>query len=105
MSRRLKITLVGDGSSDRCLLVILRRLVGEIAGDLVIESHWADLWMADPRPSRLADRVKVALSYYPCDLLFVHRDAERDDYQKRLAEIQGAMTSTGPDWWPSSPSV
>jgi hypothetical protein len=30
---------------------------------------------------------------FPCDLLFVHRDAERDDRGVRVAEIRGACSS------------
>jgi hypothetical protein len=36
-----------------------------------------------------------ALYEYPCDILFVHRDAEREPREKRLAEIRRAAGDAG----------
>ena len=33
----------------------------------------------------------MALELYPCDLLFVHRDAERESREVRAGEIQGSL--------------
>jgi hypothetical protein len=56
-----------------------------------IESQWADLRRV-PRPSnRLSDRIKLALELYECDLLFVHRDAERQPVELRHKEIHSAL--------------
>jgi hypothetical protein len=30
----------------------------------------------------------MSVRLFPCDLLFIHRDAERDTYEQRLAEIE-----------------
>ena len=93
MNKVLRLTLVGDGPSDRCLLVIIRRLVGKLVSDITIESYWADLRHLDPPPSGLANRMKAALENYPCDLLFVHRDAEAQPWEYRVAEIKKAAAS------------
>jgi len=58
-----------------------------------IESQWADLRGKDKEP-RLAGKIRAALHHYPCDLLFVHRDAEsseREIRQQRYEEIRKAM--------------
>ena len=38
----------------------------------------------------LSARVEAAARQYPCDLLFVHRDAEREGREKRVEEIREA---------------
>ncbi|NJO06769.1 MAG: DUF4276 family protein [Chloroflexaceae bacterium] len=35
--------------------------------------------------------MKKSLELYPCDILFVHRDAEREPYQTRKDQIQQAL--------------
>ena len=80
-------TRVADGSSDRVLIPILQRL---------LDTHC-------PRPTRLnfalglapssrtlADRITSTLNLYPCDYLFVHRDAERESADDRRGEIESA---------------
>jgi hypothetical protein len=39
----------------------------------------------------LIERIKQALDLYPCDLLFVHRDAEKESPAFRAAEIRQAL--------------
>ena len=42
-------------------------------------------------PKTLADRIIHALDLYPCDLLFIHRDAEKEALQNRVQEIDTAI--------------
>ena len=37
------------------------------------------------------DRIERSVALYPCDLLFVHRDAERTALEDRLEEIKAAL--------------
>lgn len=51
---------------------------------------------ADPRtgaaPSRqLTERLRDAISRFPCDILFIHRDAEREPSGQRRNEIETAI--------------
>jgi hypothetical protein len=39
-------------------------------------------------PVGLANRARMALDLYPCDLLFVHRDSEGQDRALRIREIE-----------------
>jgi hypothetical protein len=39
-------------------------------------------------PRNLAQRIRAAIELYPCDLLFVHRDAERENRDLRVREIR-----------------
>jgi len=90
----LTFTLVTDGSSDVVLLPILTWLLRANGVTLALQPVWADTRQANlPRPVSLADRLRVALDLYPCDLLFVHRDAERAPRGQRVDEIQRALAS------------
>jgi hypothetical protein len=42
----------------------------------------------------LAERVRAAVELYPCEFLFVHRDAEREARESRLREIQQNLGAT-----------
>jgi len=61
------------------------------AGALEFDGEWADLSVAANRPVTLGERIQCALENYPCDVLIVHRDAERDPAELREAEVLEAM--------------
>jgi hypothetical protein len=82
-------TLLTDGSSDQVLLPILRWLIASLTSESV-EIVWADLRCLPDPPSALKERVSLAVEYYPCDLLFIHRDAELEAPEKRVEEIPSA---------------
>lgn len=85
---KLRYTLVSDGSSDIVLLPILTWLLHQegVSGEIL--PQWADLRIFKINPPRkLSDKVKRALEYYSCDLLFIHRDAENQDRIQRVCEI------------------
>ena len=87
----LRFTLLSDGSSDRALIPILRWTLIENAVQCAIQSSWADLRRLRTPPRRLANRIVAALKYWPCDLLFIHRDAENEGLQQRRQEIIQAV--------------
>ena len=82
---------MSDGSSDRALVPVLRWLV-DLRSSVVFEIAWADLRRLQRAPKGLADRVRAAVDLHPCDLLVVHRDAERDDIAQRRHEIASATS-------------
>lgn len=89
----LKFTLLSDGSSDRALLPVLSwvlRTVGEVA---LPQGEWADLAVVRGGVATLAERIQWAVELFPCDVLFVHRDAEKQDSGLRRAEIDEALRS------------
>ena len=50
-----------------------------------------------PSPPRgLAERISKAVQLYPCAILFVHRDAEREDLETRVREIAAAAHPSVP---------
>lgn len=82
----LRYTLVSDGSSDRALIPILNWLLQQRVSQ-PIQSEWADLRRLKKPPRRLSDRIRSGLELYPCDVLFVHRDAEKESFETRTKEI------------------
>ncbi len=89
--RELRYTLVTDGSSDKALIPLLTWLLREHHVTCPIQAAWADLGRLRKRPKDLADKVKWSLDLYPCDLLFIHRDAEKASLQARSEEIHAAL--------------
>jgi hypothetical protein len=91
MSNIISCTLVGDGSSDKILLSPLRWLLDDLYPDRTIEISFADLRQSGLTATNLAERVQLSLRLFPCDLLFIHRDAEGETYERRITEIQAAL--------------
>ena len=95
--RELRYTLVSDGSSDRALIPILSWVLVEHRVLCPIQPEWADLGRLPNPPRDLASRITYSLDLYPCDLLFIHRDAEiraeRRSYDQRKAEIIDALAN------------
>ena len=92
--KRLRYTLVADGPSDRSLIPILTWLLRKSCGPRPIHGEFADLRRLPNPPRTLAERIDRGLELYPCDLLFVHRDAERANVEDRMAEIVRALRKT-----------
>ena len=84
-------TLVADGSSDRTLIPIISLLLNTHCPGPYREPGFVD--QIPPGTRGLADRIRYSLERYPCDVLFVHRDAERQPPNLRIKEIQQALAS------------
>jgi hypothetical protein len=88
--KRIRYTLLADGSSDQALLHLinwaLRRREVRIERGI-----WAELSLLPNPPKTLSDRIAQAMDLYPCDILFVHRDAEAEPLTNRIEEIRAAM--------------
>lgn len=90
--RRLSCTLVADGASDRALIPIITWLMRRFCGSRPIQAEYADLRRLPNPPKRLVDRIHRSVEYFPCDLLFVHRDAEDATLERRRSEITAALS-------------
>lgn len=94
--RAVRYTLLGDGSSDRALAPVLDWLFRQHLpdGNVLEQGQIAELGRLRNTPPLhdLAGRIRTAVEVYPCDVLFVHRDAEqRDHYANRRAEVDAAI--------------
>ena len=91
---QLRYTLVTDGSSDIALIPILTWLLRENGVAYTIQSEWADLnRVPNSKRRQLEDKIYWSLDLYPCELLFVHRDAEGEARETRVREITTAITN------------
>jgi len=87
----LTCTLAGDGASDRSLRTVLAWVLSNLP---VLGSRGFVVQVAGPGTD-LRERLAAAVRHHPCDVLFVHRDAEREPKAKRLEEIRAAATAVG----------
>ena len=73
----LRFTLLSDGPSDRALLPVLSWVL-QAAGEVTLShGEWADLSVLWRGTTSLGERIQRAVELFPCDLLFIHRDAEK----------------------------
>jgi len=87
----IRYTLISDGSSDRALLPILTWVLREMGDVRRVQSVWADLGRLPQPPQGLSEHIFSAIDLFPCDLLFLYRDAEREDPESRYKEIRIAL--------------
>lgn len=84
-----RYTLLADGTSDEVLVPVLDWLIGQHLPDVRSVSAFARGF--GKVGNDLNSRVQAALQYFPCDLLFIHRDAEAMPPHQRRAEIDAVM--------------
>jgi hypothetical protein len=87
----LRFTLLTEGSADRALLPLIEWAIRQQRPLDRFEPEWADFGYRRSPPKSLTERVKLAIEEYPCDLLFVHRDADRAGRSSRVKEITTAL--------------
>jgi len=91
--KRLEFTLISDGPTDAVLIPIIEWTLRESGGVEIAEGIHADLWRLSGNPRTLKDRIIKAVEWYPRKVLFIHRDAEKEDPASRLDEIRTAVAS------------
>jgi hypothetical protein len=87
----IRYTLISDGPSDRALLPILTWVLRKKGDVSLVQPEWADLRRLPQPPQSLHERILSAIDLFPCDLLFIHRDAERENPESRYKEIRIAL--------------
>jgi hypothetical protein len=87
----IRHTLVSDGPTDANLIPIIDWTLKHAAGVPLSEGVRADFWRLPEKPRNPTDRLLKAVEIFPCEVLFVHRDAERDLPQLRFDEIRQAF--------------
>lgn len=85
-------TLVADGTSDAVLVPIISWSLKQREVTPVV-AQWADFSRIPPQRDAAA-RLRTVIELYPCDVLFVHRDAEAQDPSLRREEIAQALRQT-----------
>lgn len=78
------------------LVPILEWLLRTHCGSIGINVSYANTLRCRAVPKRLEKRISFALEAYPCDCLFIHRDAEREPADIRRRENAQAIESLDP---------
>lgn len=81
----MRLTLVGDGTSDRCLVPIVEWIFDQKYPQIPRLFQYAE--NLPPFRHGLHNRILAAAHFHPCDVLVVHRDAEGQTLQARTDEI------------------
>ena len=87
----MNYTLVTDGPSDANLMPIIDWTLRSAGGVDLPNGTRAEFWRLPERPASLKARIAKAIELFPCEIIFIHRDAERDEPAVRNREIQGAV--------------
>ena len=87
----LTYTLLADGTSDRCLMPLINAAIRDApAAPAEFVDQFADPAGFAGSPESLAERMREAVAAYPCQLLIVHLDAEKEPAENRYAEVTRA---------------
>lgn len=91
MSSLLRITLLGDGPTDRALQYVIEWTINQIQ----LPSTLSYLISFDSRNhisgSSFSDQLREIVRLYPCEILCIHRDSEQTSlWGSRAAEIEDA---------------
>lgn len=86
-------TLLADGPSDAALIPILEWVTSQHIRQAHVHCECADLRRLPTPPTSLDMRILRVLDLYPCQILFIHRDAESQDPSLRYDEIGAAIES------------
>jgi len=86
-----KFTLIADGRTDDALIPILKWLLINLGIDAP-DPQLPILGNLRNPPKKLQDKIAIALDLFPCNILFIHRDAETDEnpIETRTKEIRKA---------------
>jgi len=87
----LQYTLLSDGPTDKALMPILSWLLYQRLPRCAVQHRWADLRPLPKPPKVLHEWIQTAIELYPCNLLFVHRDAEGESLLGSRSEVDDAV--------------
>lgn len=90
--REFRYTLLSDGPTDQALLPILEWSLRQNGLEISLLPQWADPQRFPKKSHKLQDRIPWAIELYPCDLFFVHRDAEKESFEFRKNEIEQRLS-------------
>jgi len=94
----VRSTLVAEGSTDGALGPMLTWLLERHLPQADVETtHVLSMdELSGIAKADLVGRMRRALDHYPCEILFVHRDADSEDDAPRYEEIRRAVAHLAP---------
>jgi hypothetical protein len=85
---KITFTLITDGSSDKVLEAVIKWTIKQHQPTLQIDGQYSDLRQLRYLPKTPQDQILKAIELFPCDVLFIHRDAETATIATRHEEIR-----------------
>ena len=89
----LRFTLVAEGTSDRVLIPILRWMLLRHHPGFERMGQTADLHELPTPLLLLPQKIATASELFPADVIFIHRDSDRESPSNRRREISDAIDS------------
>jgi hypothetical protein len=92
----IKYTLIADGGSDKVLMRVIKWLLDDLYPKIPNEGVFADFRKAKLPPETIKEKVAKSQEYYPFDVLFYHRDAEKRDrsmLETRTNEVKTELST------------
>ena len=83
----IRYTLLSEGTTDQALIPIINWTFHQKREDIAINPTWADPARFPMKPRDLSDKIRASIDFYPCDILFIHRDSDNEAPPHRYAEI------------------
>ena len=91
MKNKLRHTLVSEGTTDANLIPIINWALKQSAGVQLPDGVRAEFWRLPQKPKGMVNKMLKAVEFYPCDVLFVHRDSDTKAPHVRHDEIRIAF--------------
>ena len=92
--KEITSTLLAEGSSDGVLIPLLQLLLQDVFDAPIAATAMANLSIS--KSLSLTERITQALSLFPSEILFVHRDSDAENPHKRTLEILSAVKHATP---------
>ena len=86
--RHIQFTLFAEGPTDRALLPILDWVIREVHRPDTVGHEFLPKSELKEQ-STMAERLQTAVDIFPCDILFVHRDADKQKPELRYDPSTG----------------
>ncbi len=101
----IEAVLICDGSSDAALEHPIRWLLAKAGYKGTLSIQIADYSRTNPPIRQLSEKIQVACKRYKPDVLFIHRDSEREPFNRRLEEVQTALKNASRNQIDSIPVI
>lgn len=92
----IRATLLCDGPSDSVLERILSQLWRERIDGIALDITFADTRRMESKRGVFSERIHETLQKYPCEVLFLHRDAENQSAEDRKQQMESALGEVSP---------
>jgi hypothetical protein len=89
----MRFTLIAEGGSDKALIPIIKWVLRQSGVRTEVTGDWVDWGRFRRPPQNLVAEIERAVQLFPCDILFVHRDADNPKSAERRGQIRQALDS------------